>query len=333
MYWDDDEFPPRLPITDYPEIVPLVESLSSAPVPPNPSQIASAVNTVASIDWLLNSDLPQPPMPAPRQESAGTTDSSSAKKAEALGMRTGKVDFFQAREQNKMALEAQKSVCPRPTSVQALCNEDEPVDGPSNYKFGPADLAIEKEASRPLLTSQLFEAPLISPPFETVSSPVESQWIFSTCEPRTIGSPVSLGGDVDGCSRRTHVGIADIVNTCQPSPSEGKLKRKADDISETTQEQEQWAAQAVKPVSPAPSVNEEEDQPESSEPPAAQELAEPSEQGGEQPAIAAPRAPERPVKRARISRVAERLGYAALGGVTAGAMIVGTLIYTAPTFG
>jgi hypothetical protein len=214
-----------------------------------------------------------------------------------------------------------------------LCNEDEPVDGPSNYKFGPADLPIEKEASRPLLTSQLFEAPLISPPFETVSSPVESQWIFSTCEPRTIGSPVSLGGDVDGCSRRTHVGIADIVNTCQPSPSEGKLKRKADDISETTQEQEQWAAQAVKPVSPAPSVNEEEDQPESSEPPAAQELAEPSEQGGEQPAIAAPRAPERPVKRARISRVAERLGYAALGGVTAGAMIVGTLIYTAPTFG
>ncbi|KAK4042688.1 hypothetical protein C8A01DRAFT_44309 [Parachaetomium inaequale] len=333
LYWDDDEFPPRLPILDYPEIVPLVDSLSSAPVPPNPSQIAPGVNTVASIDWLLNSDLPQPSIPAPPQKHVVPADSTSAKKAEALGMRTGKLDFFQAREQNKMALEAQKSVCPRPTSVQALCNEDEPVDGPSNYKFGPADLATEKEASRPPQVSQLVSAPLISPPFESVSSHVESQWSFSPCEPRAIGSPVSLGGDVDGCARRTHVGISDIVNTWQPSPSEGKLKRKADDISETTQEQEQWAAQAAKPFSPAPSVSEEEGQPESLEPHAAQELAELSDQGGEQPAIAAPRVLERPVKRARISRVAERLGYAALGGVTAGAMIVGTLIYTAPTFG
>lgn len=41
---------------------------------------------------------------------------------------------------------------------------------------------------------------------------------------------------------------------------------------------------------------------------------------------------QRPAKRQRIRDIAERVGYAALGGVTAGAMIVGTLIYTAPTF-
>lgn len=40
----------------------------------------------------------------------------------------------------------------------------------------------------------------------------------------------------------------------------------------------------------------------------------------------------RPAKRQRIRNIAERLGYAALGGVSVGAAIVTTLIYTAPTF-
>ncbi|KAL1845284.1 hypothetical protein VTK73DRAFT_743 [Phialemonium thermophilum] len=40
----------------------------------------------------------------------------------------------------------------------------------------------------------------------------------------------------------------------------------------------------------------------------------------------------RPVKRLRLRRIAEKLGYAALGGATVGAAIMTTLIYTAPTF-
>lgn len=40
----------------------------------------------------------------------------------------------------------------------------------------------------------------------------------------------------------------------------------------------------------------------------------------------------RPAKRQKIRNIAERLGYAALGGVSVGAAIVTTLIYTAPTF-
>lgn len=58
----------------------------------------------------------------------------------------------------------------------------------------------------------------------------------------------------------------------------------------------------------------------------------PKENSHTSPAGAAETASQRPAKRQRIRDIAERVGYAALGGVTAGAMIVGTLIFTAPTF-
>lgn len=58
----------------------------------------------------------------------------------------------------------------------------------------------------------------------------------------------------------------------------------------------------------------------------------PEEKSHTSPVGAADMASQRPAKRQRIRDIAERVGYAALGGVTAGAMIVGTLIYTAPTF-
>lgn len=169
---------------------------------------------------------------------------------------------------------------------------------------------------------------------------------YTPASPRSLlSSPVSLGKEAAACSHRTHLGISDIVDTCQPSAGEGKLKRKADDISESTQEQERWAAKAARVLSPAPSA-EEEEQPrpepeavqEHAEEPDPMEITEPEpEDVGATPVVAplvpeTSLTPERPVKRARMMRVAERLGYAALGGVTAGAMIVGTLIYTAPTF-
>lgn len=50
------------------------------------------------------------------------------------------------------------------------------------------------------------------------------------------------------------------------------------------------------------------------------------------PAPLAYRQEIRPAKRQRVRNIAERLGYAALGGVSVGAAIVTTLIYTAPTF-
>jgi hypothetical protein len=98
--------------------------------------------------------------------------------------------------------------------------------------------------------------------------------------------------------------------------------------------EEEVALARESPVSPAPQEKEHSlDQ-------LLKEIAEAAAQDGEpveaeaEPEVDTTAAvPERPAKRARMMRVAERLGYAALGGVTAGAMIVGTLIYTAPTFG
>ena len=144
------------------------------------------------------------------------------------------------------------------------------------------------------------------------------------------------------------MGISDIVNSPQQLPN--ILKRKADDISDTTQQEEQWAAKETSPqvmkdimdtplepvrpictppLSPALSSESSPERPcDMSKPSAslAQAIPTPSK------SIPATPEPARPSKKAKLLRIAERVGYAALGGVTAGAMIVGTLIYTAPTF-
>jgi hypothetical protein len=320
---------------EYPEIVPLIDSLSRSPAPSNPSQTVPGANTVASIDWLLNSDKPRQPTPGLGHEETMPSHSSPATEAAAvLGARTGKIDYFLAREDNKMALGAQKATCQRPTSVQDLCNEYEPVDGLGNYS----------SAAHPATSS------FILPSAENLSDPVESGPFcgFTPSEPRTTGSPVSISEEVYGCSRRTYVGISDIVNANQQNPSDKpersleqmevgrKAKRKAENISDTTDAEERWAESASKIPSPDPSIDERNTHPDTHpEPPAetVQEPTKPSDHDGEHSTTREPQTLERPVKRARMMRVAERLGYAALGGVTAGAMIVGTLIYTAPTFG
>lgn len=262
-------------------------------------------------------------------------DSSSAtKRADVLGARTGKIDYFRAREDNKMTLEAQKAECSRPTSVQDLCNEDEAISN------------LHMPTPRP------YPAPSspISSSGRNLFDPIDFRPI-PTCTPyvpHPTASPMGLSGEVHGCSRRTHVGIADIMNTAQQDAIGGleqitrtetggngvdrKAKRKAEDISDTTDAEERWAGSISKMPSPDPSIDEKNTHPEFPAE-AVQELIKPTDHDSEHPTTGDSQTQERPVKRARMMRVAERLGYAALGGVTAGAMIVGTLIYTAPTFG
>ncbi len=282
---------------------------------------------------------------------------SSAATLEALGEKTGKTAFFLAREQNKMAMDALRGFNTRPaSSVHALCNVEEPANEPAGFTFGPAAHGTEEEwlllGPRPSYPEPRFvpglgcRAPLIDsrppPPMEAGPEPMFSTNPDQPLDelPQALGSPVSLGGDVEVYSRRTHMEISDIVDTCQPSVSEGK-KRKAEAISETTDEQEQWAAKAAKALSPA--LSEEEHAGLSKQQPEVPEqqvnevpeaLPTPPARDNETTPVAVdePAVPERPVKRARMMRIAERLGYAALGGVTAGAMVLGTLIYTAPTF-
>jgi hypothetical protein len=347
-YWD--HLPQSGQDSNYPEVAPLIASLSrpaETSTAANPNEVASKGKTNCSIELLLNGDKPQSPAPVlgqnTRDAESGSQGSSPAKAthtapsfsssatsaAEALGTMTGKVDFFMAREQNKVALTAQKAAGTRPmSSVYALCNTAESVDQPHNHVFGPAGLhsAVPPEEdqfpSRLPDLSSLFSQPadLTSP--RAGPGPCTSSSDFLPA----MGSPVSIDQEMEFPRR---MDISEIVDSCQDSHREKPLKRKAENISDATQEQEQWAAKAAKALSPAPSGAEEEEE-------QLQRWGQhsgPLEKDGEQASITPPQTPERPAKRTRMMHVAERLGYAALGGVTAGAMIVGTLIYTAPTFG
>ncbi|KAK1760568.1 hypothetical protein QBC47DRAFT_367527 [Echria macrotheca] len=127
-------------------------------------------------------------------------------------------------------------------------------------------------------------------------------------------------------------------------------KRKADDVSTVTGEETSWLEQQSRPVeasapaSPAPAPSAELDVP-ATEPTA---TSEPMTIDSEPQAVSAEltsdtcsaqtcvvtlsTSDERQPKRMRLLHIAERAGYVALGGVTAGAMIFGTLVYTAPSF-
>jgi hypothetical protein len=297
--------------------------------------LPAAKSIACSIGRLLNT--PRPPVRELRQqelpginclapESIASTarDASvvrlpaAATPAEALIVRTGKADFFQAREVNKLTLHAQKTASTRPTSsVHSLCNADDSIPDPSTYRFGPGVQHIETSSTLSIFPPPEEESDIISSDPFAASSPIASE-------------------EGNGGSSRTNVGIPDIIDSHEPTPGEGKLKRKAEEISETTDEQEQWAAKTAKAPSPAPSPAEKEQEEQHTEPesdPMSLEvLPEPQEQTAKTVSVVPSHIPERPLKKARMMRVAERLGYAALGGVTAGAVIVGTLIYTAPTF-
>ncbi len=361
----------------------------------------TAKNTSCSIERLLNGDRPRlpVPVPVPRLETASTAQENplnnphqgptppltvypfpsfpapAATGIEALGARTGKAAFFEAREQNRMALDALRSSTCRPaSSVHALCNAEEPGNKPNSFSFGPAaPQAAELPEELPFFNEATEWAFMSRPSYvpEEISSPGNFGLASAVVGP-SLGSPVSSSGDVEVGS---HHGMAIprmADSTYQPSAGEGK-KRKADAISETNLEEEKWAAKSAKVLSPAPSADgiTVATRPQSpvmdeiivatkpstgllteNTPPAEEEAAQVREKHvldqviKDSPGLAvekseAPSAsavahasavPERPAKRARMMRVAERIGYAALGGVTAGAMIVGTLIYTAPTF-
>jgi hypothetical protein len=341
--------------SEYPEIAPLIASLSRPAetlTATNPGEIASKGKTSCSIELLLNGDKPQSPALAPSQNTpaaeSGSQESSPAKgthtapscsssatsAAEALGTMTGKVDFFIAREQNKVALSAQKAAGTRPmSSVHALCNTANSTDQPHGHAFGPAGLQSavppEEDQFHPRLpdVSSLFSPPADFPSARAGPGPCTSSSDFLPA----MGSPVSIDQEMEFPTR---MNISEIVDSHQDSRSEKPLKRKAEAISDATQEQEQWATKAAKALSPAPSGADEEEQlqPSGQHSEPMEVVTGPLEKNGEQASITPPQTPERPAKRTRMMHVAERLGYAALGGVTAGAMIVGTLIYTAPTF-
>ncbi|KAK3307996.1 uncharacterized protein B0T15DRAFT_549901 [Chaetomium strumarium] len=401
---DDPLNPPGHPpdytgSVEHPETLALIESLSH-PIP-QPRIVAPV-----TIMGLLNSDEPEPPalpsprlLPRPEPEKTNPEQPVSATSlqnlrpprdliadlscslphdisAEYLGAKTGKTEFFLAREQNKLALIAaeqqQRTLMEEvQNSQRRLASVQAPrFYNPENmalpYQLGPACLEplgpLSKGPSLPRL------ADVAEPYALPTSSGLGRADLDRPLSPPIIAPSITMAGDVDSFFRRTHVGISDIVETHQQSPSK---KRKADDMSSSTHKQERWAIETAQTpqtentnhtvaasredsskegerapashcednllrvmgrVSPAPTHFS--DQPSIvEEPNQSFVLSKQGKENTESSVITPPLTPERPVKKPRMMMVAERLGYAALGGVTAGAMIMGTLIYTAPTFG
>lgn len=119
---------------------------------------------------------------------------------------------------------------------------------------------------------------------------------------------------------RNHMGISFAANSSAGLPKDSsKGKRKAAEISETTEQEElAWHdnGDSMPPTAPSsPAMHLEPDVSLPSPPTTPQERD---------------RADARPTK--KIRKIAERVGYAALGGATVGAMVFTSLIYTAPSF-
>jgi len=157
---------------------------------------------------------------------------------------------------------------------------------------------------------------------------------------------------------RTYLSISDIVEVSQHGGDKQSGKRKIDEISTLSDGEKAWElevlAEQTSPLSPSssPLVLPANTPRLASEPantllgnspkaPTSEASVVPQDETVKTSQISKPEdhtlnpvqfTGERPPKRQRLRNIAERVGYAALGGVTAGAMIFGTLVYTAPSF-
>jgi hypothetical protein len=137
-------------------------------------------------------------------------------------------------------------------------------------------------------------------------------------------------------SRRTHVGISDLVEAQKPeepaqAPVAGKGKRKAAEMAELTETEIQWEAAETNLMGHLRAAHESLVQ----APLEQNHFRLANVQEGRVLTMSShveSSTDRRTPKRLRLRKIAERLGYAALGGATVGAALVSTLIYTAPTF-
>ncbi|KAK3326368.1 hypothetical protein B0H66DRAFT_157714 [Apodospora peruviana] len=303
-------------------------------------------------------------LPKKSVQGLGETRKSSA---EILGEISGKPEFFAAREENKILVGSSKTAIPRPlSSVHDLCNGAGPA-GP--FTFNTASKAprvfskqnpVERLNEMPTIPDVVLHSttqPTLNPwrpdQYDSMVNAMYANFPNQAAEQTPVEAP-------EQSARRTHVGISDIVDDCQVTPiqvkevktagevldsrplaearGKSKPKRKVEEISSSTVEEDQWAqsANTTQVVSNERIVEEPVTKQQSVQAVPSQLLEAPKTelltvQAAPVGTIACfDMTPERPAKRLR--HIAERVGYAALGGVTAGAMIFGTLVYTAPTF-
>jgi hypothetical protein len=314
----------------FPEIAPLIQSLSGPPVASVPPETTTRNANSCSIELLLNKDQPSTPETADLAVSSSQASTSSPNSAAAnitpalsgavtLGALTGKMEYFIAREENKYSMSAHKDFTQRAASaVHSLCNVDKDVK--ESEPQGKNDTGLPETHASPGSFAEAMAAYCRrqgNPPRDARMDSPES-WYDEAEAPSAAPSLVP-------------------AEAPKASPSDqSTMKRKAEDISDVTPEEEdQWASKVAPILSPAPSVDgEQKTEPgDKHESAATQESMEVAKEEQTAPVVTPPTLPAgRPAKKARMMRVAERLGYAALGGVTAGAAIFGALVYTAPTF-
>lgn len=261
---------------------------------------------------------------------------------ELLKEKTGKHAYFEAREENKAALARQIQKYPSPPSApqampanndlsprksvwraQAMLNAQEPIEptqaGPSSQPVVKSpwlstgdDFLNSPQEGRNHSRDQAQPENEVEAEDEAMTSAYQYHlWKQSRME----ASQTS-----ESNSRR--IGINDIVmdqELCeQPvknaETQENTKKRRAAAISTATQEEQSWHNEQQNEAPTADAV--------------VQPISPPASPIGTATQISS----ETPRPTKRMRRIAERVGYAALGGATVGAMIVTSLIYTAPSF-
>lgn len=374
----DDIDPIDIDFASYPE--PVGRYLpAQTTLPPQP--LPSVHPILPSIDTAVFSqqDVPQfncrlaPVMqPTPRQPSPsdavlpvgrrhhGSEDDCGVT-VESLGLKSGKLDFFKAREQNKITVaHSRNHYAPdanafvQNSSDTARPDEDSlsPLTGDtSQYSASAATApAFDKEAHmvtmpqapQPLagrMKSQgsggpsrispeaiplALEALSTEPLKDTSEMEIEAQ---ETVDPEwTAASARELFVKQQQALMRAKMATlhdqaeAPVASERSETPKDtAKGKRKAVDISEATSPELVWHEQSAVdqqsvPSSPAPV-----------QPEIEMDLSR----------LSFHNTPERgptAVRPTKMRKIAERVGYAALGGATVGAMVLTSLIYTAPNF-
>lgn len=329
--------------------------------------------------------------PAPRQPSPSDavlpvgrhhhgSEDDSVITVKSLGLKSGKPDFFEAREQNKIKMahsgafygpgsypfaqtasdkanidkDVPRSMtedvlqCPTSSSTEvehpsasAMNKETQPEPNPQQeaptapvlQPFTGLSARMKSQGNPALLSSPYdfisptLEEALSAPPLEETSEmdikaqeAVDPAWTAASADELFQMKQLAQirTNQASGC-RLDPPGAPMAAERSEPRKDTTKGKRKAADISETTDEERMWqeleaTGMDFEPSSPAPV-----------QPEIEMDLSRLSFHNGPEQGPTA-------VRPTKMRKIAERVGYAALGGATVGAMVLTSLIYTAPNF-
>lgn len=388
---DVDFDPCSQPVCQQSQYPPAQATLPTQSAPSGHPVLPSINTALSQPDFKFAYQLAPVMQPAPRQPSPsdavlpvgrrhhGSEDDCGVT-VESLGLKSGKPDFFEAREQNKVKMAysgglhapgassfAQMTSDPASIDKHALRPVTEditqcPTSSSTEIEHSVAS-ALNKKALPESNTQHETQTVPAPQPFTGFSAATKSggdRVLFSssydftplTLEEALSTAPLGESSEMDTQAQEAvdpawTAASADelfqmkqlaqirttLASGCLLNPPEAPMasefpearkdttkgKRKAADISETTDEERVWQQQSASDQEPVPSS------PVPVQPEIEMDLSRLSfHNTPEQGSTAA-----RPTK---MRKIAERVGYAALGGATVGAMVLTSLIYTAPNF-